>query len=381
MAMKNKQRYLSEQVLTDLEKKMVFLGGPRQVGKTTFSNLLYPKKDVDYLNWDIDLHRQNILKKEFKNVSTLIFDEIHKYRKWRNYLKGLYDLSKVSNHDKYRILVTGSARLDYYRFGGDSLQGRYNYLRLMPLSFNEIKAHSTADLIELMKLSGFPEPFFNSNEKEAQRWTKQYASRLLYEDIRDLETVTDLGSIELLAQNLNQYVGSPLSINNLKESLSVAHETVTKWIQILERLYLVFRITPFTGNLIKSSKKEQKIYFYNWIYIKDEGIRFENLIAVHLLKYCYWLEDTEGRNVTLHFTKQKNEGEIDFVICEDNNPFLFIEVKLSDQEVNPRLKFFKKKYPKAQFFQISLNGKKDYKTAEGVVVTPAANFFKIYPMV
>lgn len=371
-----KKRYIHNQVANDLEKKMVFIGGPRQVGKTTFSQSLYKKNEYQYLNWDIDSHRSLILKKEYANKPLIIFDELHKYRKWRGYLKGLFDSMKSEEILSRQILVTGSAQLDYYRYGGDSLQGRYHYLRLLPLSFNEVGAASLEDIRSLMSLSGFPEPFLGGLEKESKRWSNEYISRLVREEIRDLENVSDLGSLELLAQTLPECVGSPLSINSLRENLQVAHETVTKWVQILERLYFIFRITPFTGNLIKSVKKEQKAYFYNWTYVENESFRFENLIAVHLLKYCHWLEDSEGRRMSLHFTKQKNEPEVDFVICENQKPKFFIEAKLGDQDVNTRFQYFKKKYPQAQFFQVHLNGKKDYKTAEGVRVLPAHLFFK-----
>lgn len=372
-----KERYIRDQVIEDLANKMVFIGGPRQVGKTTFSQSIYSKKDVQYLNWDIDLHRAEILKKEFQNKKLLIFDEIHKNRKWRGYLKGIYDQNKF-NQSTQQILVTGSARLDYYRYGGDSLQGRYHYIRLLPFTYGEIKGKSLSDLNQLMQHSGFPEPFFAGKEKTTRRWSNEYISRLSREEISTLERVTDLGSIELLAHNLGQYVGGPLSINSLRENFQVAHETLSKWIEILERLYLVFRISPFTGNKIRSVKKEQKLYFYNWTYVADPSYRFENLIALHLLKYCYWENDSNGRNLSLHFSKQKNAPEIDFVVCENNKPLYFIEAKLSDQELNPRLEYFKKKYPQAQYFQVHLNGKKDYRTYNGIRVLPAHVFFNEY---
>lgn len=371
-----RQRYLRNQVLQDLEKKMVFVGGPRQVGKTTFAQNLYKKSEFTYLNWDIDAHRVRILKKEIDDRTLIIFDELHKNKKWRGYLKGLFDAMKADETAHRQILVTGSARLDYYRFGGDSLQGRYHYLRLLPLSFHEIHAESKNDILDLLKLGGFPEPFFAGSEKEAKRWSNEYISRLVREEINDLENVTDLASLETLAYSLPQYVGSPLSINGLRENLQVAHETVAKWIQIFERLYLIFRITPFTGSLLRSVKKEQKAYFYNWTHIEDEAFRFENLLALHLLKYCYWMEDSEGKRMTLHFTKQKNSPEVDFVICENLKPLFFIEAKLGDQEINSRFPYFKKRYPNARFFQVHLNGKKDFLSPDGFRVLPAHIFLK-----
>lgn len=376
-----KNRYIQNQVLDDLKQKMVFIDGPRQVGKTTFAQTLYKKSDYTYLNWDIDEQRTLILKKELGHNLLIIFDELHKNKKWRGYLKGLFDSMKADESTKRQILVTGSARLDYYRFGGDSLQGRYHYLRLMPLSFHEIKASTKSDVLDLMKLSGFPEPFFRGSEKETKRWSNEYISRLVREEISDLEKVSDLATLETLAYALPQYVGSPLSINGLRENLQVAHETVSKWILIFERLYLIFRITPFTGSLLRSVKKEQKAYFYNWTYIEDESFRFENFMAFHLIKYCHWLEDSEGRRMTLHFTKQKNSPEIDFVVCENMKPIYFIEAKLGDQEINSRFPYFKNKYPNAKFFQVHLHGKKNYQSAEGFRVCPAHVFLKEHSLV
>lgn len=371
-----KKRYIQDQVLRDLTKKMVFVGGPRQVGKTTFAQNLYKKSHYTYLNWDIDAHRARILKKEIDDRPLIIFDELHKNRKWRGYLKGMFDSMQADESTRRRILVTGSARLDYYRFGGDSLQGRYHYLRLLPLSFHEINGESKGDILDLMKLGGFPEPFFGGNEKESKRWSNDYISRLVREEMTDLEQVSDLASLETLAYALPQFVGSPLSINSLRENLQVAHETVAKWIQIFERLYLIFRITPFTGSLLRSIKKEQKAYFYNWTYIENEAFRFENFLALHLLKHCYWIEDTEGKRMSLHFSRQKNSPEVDFVICENHRPLCFIEAKLSDQEINPRFRYLKKKFPAARFYQVHLHGKKDYLSAEGFRVLPAHIFLK-----
>lgn len=369
-------RYIHQQALADLKKKMVFIGGPRQVGKTTFSQSLEKKDKFSYLNWDIPEHRAQILKSQLPKSDLIVFDEIHKYRKWRGYLKGLYDKIKFVGDMDPKILVTGSARLDYYRFGGDSLQGRYFYFRLMPFSFHEIGGKNQRDVESLMKLGGFPEPFLAGSETEARRWSNSYISRLVHEEITSLEEVSDLGSMEKLAYLLPQYIGSPLSINNLRENFQVAHETVARWLDVFERLYLIFRLTPFTGNLVTSVKKERKAYFYNWTFVDDEGPRFENLIAVHLLKFCLWKEDSEGLPLTLHYTKQKNGPEIDFVVCEKGRPIYFIEAKLGDQEINHRFSYFKAKFPKAQFFQIHLRGKKDYQTPEGFRVCSALTFLK-----
>ncbi|MEK6705279.1 MAG: ATP-binding protein [Bdellovibrionota bacterium] len=365
------ERYLAKQVRKDLEKKMVFIGGPRQVGKTTLARNLFSKAETGYLNWDIDEDRTKLLKRQLPDRSVWIFDEIHKYRKWRNYLKGVYDAIKVERWAPKKILVTGSARLDYYRFGGDSLQGRYHYHRLMPLSFREIGAKNVADLESLFRYGGFPEPFFAQSEKETRRWTNEYAHRLFREDLTSLERITDIGTLELMVYRLPEIVGAPFSINSLREDLQIAHATLAKWVSILERLYLIFRISPFGAAHVKAIKKEPKLYLYNWTSVESDGPRFENLVAVHLLKYAYWLQDTEGRRIDLRYFRLKGGEEVDFVMLENGKPFMFVECKLNDDSVNPRLRTLVSRFPSAKAFQIHLRGKKEYQTPEGIRVCPA----------
>jgi predicted AAA+ superfamily ATPase len=233
-------RYLQEPIERDLQRKMVFVGGPWQVGKTQLGKAIVPDPAA-YLNFDIAEHRTAILKGELPATSAWFFDEIHKYRGWRNYLKGLYDKSGP----RKRILVTGSARLDFYRFGGDSLQGRYFYLRLHPLSLAEIGGKSPKDLATLLELSGFPEPFVTGDATYARRWSLAYRERLVREEVTSVESISDLAKLELLAIALPARVGSPLSINGLREDLQVGHATVARWLDVLERLYAIFRIAPF----------------------------------------------------------------------------------------------------------------------------------------
>ena len=362
-------------MLEDLNQKMVFLGGPRQVGKTTLATTLVPAREFQYLNWDLDEDRLDILKKQFApNKALLIFDEIHKYKKWRNYLKGIYDVMKVGRTPERKILVTGSARLDLYRFSGDSLQGRYHFLRMHPLTLAETGGKTSKDLENLLQYSGFPEPFFQQSGKELERWAKGYVTRLLRDEMTPLENVQDLGSMELLLHRLPDCVGSPLSINSLREDLQVAHKTVARWLQIIERLYYVFRISPLGGPKIKAVKQERKVYLYDWSRVQDEGARFENLIAVHLNKYVQWLEDAEGRNVELRYFRDRDAREVDFVIVENKQPTHLIEVKRSDTVISPSLKYLAAKYPKAKAYQLTMNPKHDFVSAEGIRLCSAEKF-------
>jgi hypothetical protein len=267
------RRYIEETVREDLKKKMVFVAGPRQVGKTFLAKYMLPDEQ-GYLNWDIPLHRDRILKREYPPVSMLVFDEIHKYRDWRNYLKGFYDQFE----NKIETLVTGSARLEYYRFGGDSLQGRYHMHRLFPFTYGELDSKRKKDLFDLFTLGGFPEPFLSGSETTARRWTREYRDLLVHEEIISLENVQDTGSMQLCAIRLAELTSSPLSINALREDLQVSHKTVSRWLEIFSRLYMIFRISPFGSTKIRAVKKEQKHYFFDWNVIEEKGSRFENII-------------------------------------------------------------------------------------------------------
>ena len=362
-------RYLAKQVKKDLKQKMVFVAGPRQVGKTTMVQMI-SDSEKGYLNWDIPEHREKILKRELPDEKLLIFDELHKYRSWRNYLKGLYD--KIGRDRK--ILVTGSARLDYYRFGGDSLQGRYHFLRLHPLSVAELKIKTVPDLKHLLNCSGFPEPFFYSSKTEVRRWSREYRTRLIQDDIRSLENVKDLGNIELLCLRLPELVGSPLSINSLREDLQVSHKTVSNWLMILERLYGIIRISPFGAPKIRAVKKEQKHYHYDWTLVKDESKRFENMVALHLLKWIHYMQDIEGRDFEFRYFRDIDGREVDFVIMEDLQPVYFIEAKWNDAPVSKGLVYLKKRFKDTVALQISAIGKKNYITPDNIKVCPALTF-------
>jgi len=365
------ERLLAAQVKKDLEKKMVFIGGARQVGKTTLAKSLLDRSGT-YLNWDIAEHREMILKGEIPATEMIVFDEIHKFKEWRQYLKGLFD--RYGNDKK--ILVTGSARLDYYRHGGDSLQGRYHYLRMFPLSVAELKINNSNDLKTLLNLGGFPEPFFSGSEIEAKRWSREYRTRLIQEDIVSLENTTELQKIELMMLRLPELVGSPLSINSLREDLNVSHKAVTNWIEILERLYAVFRIPPIESNLLRAVKKEQKHYHYDWTLVKDEGLRFENMVAVHLLKWVSWQADAFGREVELRYFRDIDKREVDFVVIENGKPLICVECKLKDTSISKHLLYFINKFPECSGWQITLSDPKDSITKEGVRIAPAVTFLK-----
>ncbi len=349
---------------------MVFVAGPRQVGKTTLARSL-PGADAGYLNWDVPEHRQRILRGELPPARLLVFDEIHKYRRWRGLLKGLHDARTGR-----RILVTGSARLDLYRHGGDSLQGRYHLLRLHPLSFREVGAKSEADLRRLLVLGGFPEPFLGGSEVEARRWSREYRARLVREDVADLERVEDLTALELLAMRLPELVGSPLSVNAVREDLGISHKSAASWIAILERMYAVFRLAPLGGPRIRAVRKAQKHYQFDWSLVPLEPARFENLVASHLLKWVHFEQDTKGRDLDLRYFRDVDRREVDFVVIEGKRPILLVEAKWGDDPIAPALRYLKAKFPSADAWQVSAVGGKDFLSPEGIRVAPAAKLLE-----
>jgi len=365
------QRYLAPQIEKDLRRKMVFVAGARQVGKTTLARSLL-EGDAGYLSWDVPEHRERILKRELPSTPMWGFDEIHKYRPWRNYLKGLVD----KPGKKRRIPVTGSARLDDYRYGGDSLQGRYHFLRLHPFTAAELDIRKQKDLRQLLDLGGFPEPFLSGSATEARRCSREVRNRLVREDLTTLERVQDLGRIELLMLRLPELVGSPLSINALREDLEVAHKTVSKWLDIFERLYAIFRLSPFGAPRLRAVKKEQKHYHADWSLVPEPSFRFENLVAAHLLKWVHFEVDSRGRELELRYFRDVTGREVDFVVTESRKPVLFVECKWSDAEVSRGLSYLKERFPECEAVQIAATGRKDYETALGIRCRPALDFLR-----
>ncbi len=372
-------RRLAPVVKEDLKKKMVFIAGPRQCGKTTLAKSLIPSvSDTKaYYNWDIDSDRKLLLHNQLNPESKLwVFDEVHKNRRWRNWLKGIYD----EHHEDHRILITGSARLDLYSRGGDSLQGRYYAHHLHPITLSEFagvpfspdsliqfqsEAHSTNShhqklLSDLLILSGFPEPLFSGSKVESDRWRLNYGARLVREEVTSLEQVQDLARMELLYEYLSKTVGSVLSMNSLREDLEVSFSTVKNWIEIFERLYGVFRIYPFGPHKIKAVKKEAKLYFWDWGQASTESAQFENLVAVHLLRWVHWMQDVLGQKYELRYFRTTVGHEVDFIVLKDGKPFIAIEVKVDDRPLDAGIKYLLERMKIPNAFQISLNGKLDY---------------------
>jgi len=371
------ERYLDHAVEQDLARKMVFIGGPRQSGKTTLARQALKRAGenptVRYLNWDVLENRRTIMEERFPaGDGLLVLDEVQKYSRWRQTVKGLFD----SRGPELRILVTGSAKLDYYRRGGDSLQGRYHFYRLFPLSLAELKSQSHNDLMDLYTYGGFPEPFLLASETESRRWTREYHSRLVRQDLSGLERLHDISLVERLAMRLPDLVGAPLSLNSLREDLQVSHQSVSRWVDMLENLYMLFRIYPFGAAKIRAVKKESKHYHFDWTVVKNPGGRFENMIACHLHKWCCFLQDSQGRNIELRYFRDIDKREVDFVIVEDLKPVGFIECKLNGKELHSGLRYLTERFPEVPAVQLVLGEKVDVITKERIRICSAEHYLK-----
>jgi uncharacterized protein len=341
------------------DHKIALVSGPRQCGKTTLGKMLLAERKVGgYHNWD-DVSFRRMWTKEptamtaelttSSVVPLLVLDEIHKARGWKRTLKGLYD----TRERPFDLIVTGSARLNVYKKGGDSLLGRALHFRLHPLSVAELTAaslpgepderigalftHATRvakeDPIEpLLRFGGFPEPFLAANERKARVWRHSRIEKVLREDLRDLSRIPELSRVEMLASLLPERVGSPLSRASLREDLEVSFDSVTRWLGLLSELYYTFELKPYARSVARSLKRESKLYLWDWSEVQEPGARFENLVAVHLLKACdFWTDSGEG-TFDLKYLRNKEKEEIDFLIVRDGKPWLPVEVKLNDTE-------------------------------------------------
>ena len=369
-------RYITPHVLEDLKKKMVFVGGPRQVGKTTLAKAVisndYP--DGRYFNWDYDEDRQDILQKKWSlDNNLLVFDELHKFPRWKTWIKGIYDVS----HKIHSFLVTGSARLDIYRRGGDSLMGRYHYWRLHPFTLDEIpNGISPKDAFDrLMTVGGFPEPFLEKDERTARRWRRERFDRVLREDIRDLESIRNIQLLGMFLDALRHRVGGKVVLSNMAGELQISPKTAKSWLEVLERMYLVFTVLPFTKSLSRAVLKPPKVYFFdNADVLGDEGARFENLVATSLLKRLNYLEDRDGYRYELRYIRDKEGREVDFAIIKEGDLEELIEVKYSDESISKSLLYYTSRLNPKRATQLVATLKRSFDKG-GIKVTDPISYF------
>ncbi|EKD76012.1 MAG: hypothetical protein ACD_43C00255G0001 [uncultured bacterium] len=369
------RRIQSDYILKDLAKKMVFIVGPRQAGKTWLAKEITKSfQHPVYLNYDRREDRAIIQSEAWlESTNLLVIDELHKMPNWKQYIKGVFD----TKPQHMAILVTGSARLDTFKSAGESLAGRYFVHHLLPLSPAELRNTSyTQDLNRLLRRGGFPEPFLADADETADRWRLQYVNGLIREDILDFEQIHNLRAIQLILDLLRDRVGSPISYASMAGDVGVSPSTVRKYLQILEALYIVFRVSPFTKNIARSLLKEPKIYFFDTGMVANEpGKRFENLVATCLLKYVYERNDYLGQRATLQYLRTKEGKEVDFCIAKDNTIEYLLEAKYANKNIDPALKFFSEKY-KLKAIQLVQETKRECKINELVTLQDARVFLE-----
>lgn len=337
-------RIQKQAIIDDLSKKMVFIVGPRQSGKTWLAKEVAKSFDHSvYLNYDQLSDRELIHHQTWHSATELlILDELHKMPLWKNYLKGLYDTKK----ENLKIIVTGSARLKAYSHAGDSLAGRYFVHHLLPLSIAELtQLNESPDIDRLIERSGFPEPYLADNNTDAKRWRLEYLNSLITVDVLDFEKITNLKAMRLILDLLRRKVGSPISYQSIAEDVAISPMTVKKYIDVLEALYIIFRVTPFSKNIARSILKEPKIYFFDTGLVEgDDGAKFENMVAVSLLKHCYAKRDYKAEEYKLHYLRTKEKKEVDFAVSNANQIEQLVEVKYAESTLSKTLKSFHDKY-------------------------------------
>ena len=338
------ERFQKQQILKDLNKKLVFLIGPRQVGKTWLAQDIAGSFSKSlYLNYDNYKDREIIKNQSWlDDIELLVLDEIHKMEDWKNFVKGVFD----TRPSTMKMLITGSARLEAFQASGDSLAGRFFKHRLLPFSPAELsRINETVDIEKLLKHGGFPEPFLADDAIESDRWRMQYINGLIRTDVLDFERIHDFRAIELVLELLRSRVGSPVSYKSIAGDVGISPNTVKKYIQIFESLFIVFRTSPYSRNIARSILKEPKIYFYDTGMVEgDDGVKFENLVAISLLKHVFAMNDYLGKPCTLNYLRTKDKAEVDFCIANKNVPEVMIEVKRSDETPGKSIINFNRRY-------------------------------------
>lgn len=347
------KRFVEDRIRLDLQRKIVLLAGARQAGKTTLSRQLGLRHA--YLNVDSAEDRKVLRDKQWdRQVELVIFDELHKIARWKAWLKGVYDTEGIPP----ALLVTGSARLEVFRRGGDSLAGRHYLHRLHPFTVREARAEiEPADALQrILTVGGFPEPFLANDPTEARRWRRGHLDSILREDLLDLEKVRALRSVEVLVELLIERVSSTVSMSSLARDLEVSAHTVKHWLEILENLYVIFAVRPYHHNVARSLLKESKYYFYDTGALAQAGVAdgsvFENAIACALQREVHLTEDFTGRKASLGFLRDKEKREVDFVVVIDRKLRQLVEAKVADDTFSKSLSYFQQVFPGAQALQV-----------------------------
>lgn len=355
-------------------RQMLFISGPRQVGKTTVGRLFGEERDdFRYFSWDNDRHKELIVQGPDAVAAAarvgqerpplVMFDEIHRYSHWKRFLKGFYD----TYPGVVQVIVTGSARLDVYQRGGDSLMGRYFLHRMHPLSVGEIvdpestptglrpePSQITPEAFEtLWRFGGFPEPYLQAEDEFYHAWRRLKKRQLFQEDLRELSRLQQVSQVELLAELLRRQAGQLTSYTSLANKVRITANTARSWLKVLGSLYYCFGIRPWSKNVSRSLLKEPKYYLYDWSLVDDEAAKAENMVASHLLKSVDFWNDTGAGDFDLFFLRDKDKREVDFVVTRGDKPWFLVEVKLSDStKVSSSLRYFQRQLQAPHAIQV-----------------------------
>jgi predicted AAA+ superfamily ATPase len=385
----------------DNDKEMIFISGARQTGKTTLAKDIATEEPVSlYFNYDVLENKAKILAQPsfFEEIDRkkndrplIILDEIHKYKEWKNYLKEVYD----GYADEFRFLVTGSGRLDLSRKRGDALAGRYLHFHLFPFTVGEISSSTirpaTSEIVleipdqnnaarelweTMFQVSGFPEPFLKGTKLKYRRWAHSYHSQVIRDDIRNEFAVRQIDTMESLYSLITNCVGSPFSASNQANILKTSHNTISSWITIFEHFFLVFELRPYSKRISRSLVKEPKIYFYDYCRIRDEALRFENMIAVELNRAVTLWTDFGFGEYQLWYLRNKEKQEVDFLVTENAQPLFMVEAKFSDVAVSPNLIKFQNalRVPAIQLVHQKNVTRKIKNEGNVIIVTSAADW-------
>ena len=368
------RRLIEPLIERDLARKMVFLSGPRQAGKTTLAQAIAGRRPgAQVLNWDVLADRRVMLAQSWvPDAPLLVFDELHKMKDWRHWLKGVYDGRRPGQ----AILVTGSACLDAFRQAGESLAGRYFSWHLLPVTVREFVAGAGVSpedaLTRLLQRGGFPEPLLAETDADAQRWRQLYLDGLIRDDILEFSRIGEVRAMRMFVELLRERVGSPLSLASIARDLQVSPTTLARYLEILESLQIVFVVRPYHRNIARALLKEPKVYLSDTGLVKgDDGARFENACAVLLHATVQQRRDAEGVDTALHYIRDKERREIDFVVCEQGEPVQLIECKWADAGVPPYLAATAARFPKASA-TLLLRHARQREQRGAVAVEPAA---------
>lgn len=163
---------------------------------------------------------------------------------------------------------------------------------------------------------------------------------MIREDLLDLSRTHEISLIEAAIALLPDRVGSPFSMQSFSEDLEISHPTAKRWIDWLSALFYLYRVLPYGRNVARALKKQPKLYLWDWSEIQDDGARFENFIASHLLKAVHFWTDNGTGTFELNYIRDKEKREVNFLVLRDRKPWMMVECKLSDHDPSLHLKKF-----------------------------------------